>query len=794
MLEATAATAQESPDQLYGEITRTMRTFRYAADDPRKAADAGTHLAKAEELLGRLADAAPDHPRLADAQKLVQEGRTKLAATLVTSLKRETESDRKFFERHFDDAMNPRRGAESWELAQTSLGKGKECLERLEQRLASNEAALATEPGQAFEAEIRAYLADANRRLAEAGLVIEARRMIHGEDAELSYSLHRAVADVDRALDDQDVDRAVAAHDAARKLAERLRDEPRIAAVPIAQEVLARCDAASKRYETEMKPIAAARMAGPIAERARRAVDGLTRVLDSGDAARVARERASMAEIARELEEWTLAPEAAEALAALEAAQARAEAAFPGTAPAEPVHTPTLADRLPRVELDFGADAAVQRHVQTVQAIYRMFRDDAKKAEETAARIDLANGNHDGQVVAIVRNLQSDAQTLISRVREAEREAKEIAALAASDPVAKVVEGATPDLVKAVQGWKARHDRRTDAALAISRASSALGFGVSAKERAQGGVEGAKLLADALRQADAAEKALAPAFDLLGDERAAAEAWHERIVALRTEATSALKATCVGEGRDLALQGWKDRAEELARILQEALPDAPESAEIAKLIGGAFEARAATEAEIAERQARLDARATEAAAAYHARYDAWRKAQPIEAWSPAEVLRRLPAAQGTMIAFPKRWIVKGCHDGFDDLTGGVWHVTYAPEVREALLARAAAMDALSLDMAKAVHAKHGVPLEIPERYMGRFGFEEVEIVCEVVGQRTYTPQRAIKDATGRVIATFEDPPYPVPAVVIRAVRAKRCVVVPGAGTSLDGFDANGILP
>jgi hypothetical protein len=277
---------------------------------------------------------------------------------------------------------------------------------------------------------------------------------------------------------------------------------------------------------------------------------------------------------------------------------------------------------------------------------------------------------------------------------------------------------------------------------------------------------------------------------ILPDEHEEADAWAAKAAALRKEASEGLIAGCIAEVTKYAVMNCETEAERYADILRDALPDAPENAQIAQIMSGTADARLKAQAEIQEKAALICQRAEQAARDARGAYDSW-----VEEMKPIVVLG------GTIVndleRYKGKYVAGHCsHLGIvlpdepDTLNGDIYQIDYDPAVREKLFAGMKTMNDLYNQMAEKIVAAHGVSgVGTTNQHYPR----DAHYLCEIVGTAMYTPIREMRDNYGRLLGTVEGSPYPVPRVVIRGVATTYFVIVPGQPFSMDAFDADGIV-
>jgi hypothetical protein len=448
------------------------------------------------------------------------------------------------------------------------------------------------------------------------------------------------------------------------------------------------------------------------------------------------------------------------------------------------------AEAVPRYVIDDAADTHVQAVLRKLDAALSRYHDTYAAAQrELETRVDLAATP--GNVTSRARDsVDGAARELIKAARAAEELTDELARLDRAHPAVEEVRTAAPKLVKRAQAWKELVGKKCDYAAVLDRARSA--YERATRPETASREQAAEQWGDVVRWMDEAAAAAKEAVAILPDDHGEADDWGARAAALRQEAVEQLTAICVAGVTAYAKEGpgadWQAR--QLADTLKRALPDAPENDQLVALLAGSADARQRAQLEIRTRAAELRRRAEAAAQAARPAYDAW-------------VAERKPIVTlaGTIVAnlgeHTGKWVVGACSSLGEALAdepfpihGDIYQIDYDPEVRAQLEAGMNRLRGLHKEMCEAVMRKFdATAIDTSSGYYP----VDAHYACEIVGTASYTPQREMRDASGRVIGTIAGTPYPVPRVVLRAVATSCYVIVPGQPPSVDAVTADALV-
>lgn len=555
-----------------------------------------------------------------------------------------------------------------------------------------------------------------------------------------------------------------------------------------AKQCVADADAALLRCDSEFTDQFATTELSELEVRTTAVLDSTARAIDKKDATKAQSGARKLRLTEDLLSAYGSHPKAKTIAGRIEGMLARVDAAFKGVA-AGPGD-----DEVPHFEVDFNADADVQRTIAELNGQYAFYRERQKECEK---RVDedlrLAEGMDGSATSSIFHDIDSTTASMIDIARRCEKTAGELAKLDAKNAAIATIKDWTPRLVKRAQTIKAVVGKQCDYANAIHACATCFEMcGIDRDRAMKDGPEAArKGWPTVISHMTDAKKALAPAFTLLPDEHSEADIWAARADAWRKEAESALTEVCVTQAQKLALAGQKQEAQAYADALKEALPKAPENDSLAKALSGAGAARLKCQAEIKEREELLKTRAAEAATAFAQKYGDWKSAQKPQSLAAHKILQDLGAAKGKKVAGHYS-LIDGIYD-FDnyEIDGEIWHIVYDPDVRAKLVAQRKKLDDMSQAIAAGCAKKYG----ISEAGIGfSHMFLDCDFVVEITGSHSYTPKHEVRDNGGGLIGSVEGTPYPVPAGAIRGIRSKYYVIVPGVGSSLDAMKTDGIVP
>lgn len=289
--------------------------------NPEHAAETVKNL---EDIIARLEKAAPGAPKIAEAKKALEEYREKAAAGALSDVKQRFEREKESFRRHVDEFEGPdaRKGVDAAENfaqhATDTIARAKTLLDEARPALAGAPA------GKAFFEDADKWLAAAQAKVAGAGRVAEARRLISVERVRGEESLDSALDLVGNALDNQDPERALQGWDAAQKLVKPLED-PKFADIADAKAILERYKKTEARVAAELKPMLAKARVGPLIESARHKLRSLNEAVDRKDMSQALDARAKLRAASGELQEWKDAPDAKDFLDEVGKALARSD-------------------------------------------------------------------------------------------------------------------------------------------------------------------------------------------------------------------------------------------------------------------------------------------------------------------------------------------------------------------------------------------------------------------------------------------------------------------------------------
>ncbi len=795
VLAAVPVARADDADKAAEEFTRQMRYGAHGLEDTNKIDASLRYLQKAEEALKQVEAAKPDHPKIPEMRKQLAEARAKVDLTKVQSVRNRVDSQKRFIDRHFasfDEA--PQKG----DSGAGDLARLAQSLESLKKALDDDPTLLDSEPGRAYRAEVETYVAGVQARMGKNAVLAEARELwIRGgedDDGGLKPSLDWA----EKAMRNEDPDNAIQAWDRAKKVGKKLKDK-RFAEFKEVQEYLARYAEVEARVAKELLPLIAAAQTKPLVDETRDALERLIQALDHEDKVSAERNVKWLVENEKPQTlraEWKDIPDVKELLAEVDEAIARAESELGIKAPKVETEKD---DVVPRIEVDYSADVAIQEAVKEIQNDLRLYRDGRKEAKERLADLDMEVGSIGPKCDGIYRDVESQTNWMIDAARRAEKKGKDLAKKDAKNPAAAAIKEAVPKMVKAAKDLKTLGGKRCDYSSELERAHSLIGWESTHRDGWDGNPDSAVgYCAESVKYSRQADVHLQKCIALLPDDHASATKPLEQSKKWREDAEAKLVEICRAEVKRIAEQEHDaERAALLAKqyieTLRETLPDSPVNAEIGKLLGGTAARRAEAEADIKRRHELLDGRAREAAKAARAKFDAFKaEKKPVEA-SADQVVESLDQWKGKYVTFKHRWLSSGAYAWDDDSRGEIWSIDFAEEVRAPYLADIKKMEDWVKGMAEAVLKGKELPTEYSQRYVGSSGFENTEIVCEIVGKVQYTPKREVRDEKGRVVGSIDGTPYPVPKVVIRAVASDRYVIVPGAN-SLDAVKTDGFMP
>lgn len=796
VLAAVSVARADDAEKAVEEFTRQMRYGSHGFEDTNKVADSLRYLDKAEAALKQVEAAKPDHPKLADMKKQLAEARAKVDLTKVQSVRQRVDSNKRSLDRNwaaFDEAPSSRGDSGAGALEQVARN-----LEYLQKALDEDPSLLDSEPGRAYRAEVDKYVAETKARLKKSAVLAEARQVWFAGDDETEHGLKPSLDWAEKAMRNEDPDNAIEAWDRAKKAGKRLKDK-KYAEFKEVQEYLARYAEVEKEVAEKLLPLIAASQTKPLIESTRDELERLVQALDHEDkdsAARLVKWLVENEKPQALRAEWKDIPEVKELLAEVDEAIARAESELGIKAPKVVTEAD---DVVPRIEVDYDADVEIQEKVKEIQNDLKLYRDARKEAKETIADLDLEVGTMGPKCDQVYRDVESKTNWMIDSARNAEKKAKDLAKKDAKNPAAAAIKEAVPKMVKAAKDLKTLGGKRCDYASELERAHSLLDWEKTHRDGWDSNPDAAaNYCAESIKYAREADKHLAKCVELLPDDHESATKHQEQSKKWREDAEKRLVEICVAEVKRIAEQEHDaERAALLSKeyvdTLREALPDSPANAELGKMLGGTAARRAEAEADIQRRRELLDGRAKEAAKAARAKYDAFKaEKKPVEA-SADQVVENVDQWKGKHVTFKHRWLGSGAYAWDDETKGEVWSIDFAEDVRAPYLGNVKKMEEWMKGMAEAVLKGKDLPTEYSQRYVSGSGFENTEIVCEIVGKVQYTPKREVRNEQGKVIGTIDGAPYPVPKVVIRAIASDRYVLVPGTN-SLDAINVDGFMP
>jgi hypothetical protein len=738
-----------------------------------------------------------------------------------------------------------------------------EKLERWVERLkAASRSGIASDHGLAALAEADRWAAAITAQIAELRLFAEACELFR-QDAEVdgrALSIQAALDSVEWNFS-RDPERVVIAWDAAKKLIGRF-EQPRFAALPEVQAIIARHRGIEQRIATELRPLLDKLRVGPLVRTATDQLQRLSRTIDVQDEDGALAARRELREALAAVEAYAADPDVDDLRRKAARAMRQAEDGFGdtlvlreiqlaehavrplvdrveraivlGSATRVREHAPRLAARLgelapflghqraqlldararaalarieevlgaavagevataetvPRFAIDITADTRVQaalRELDAALASYQETQTEARLAFE--AEVDCVTGSASAYAA---RTAEGAAETMIQAARRAEELGDALRRVDRVHPAVAATEAAVPGLVKRAQAWKRRTAQRFAYAGAIHRARAALDDANRARRELSPGDahDAARIWPEVLRHLAAADLAIAEAREALSDDHDEADAIAADVATSRTEATDTLAAACLAEATRLAIANDASGAARYADALREALPDAPQNAQIAAAIAGTADARQRAEAEINAGGELICRRAEAAAALLRPEFDAWAAARaPITALA-GSVVAELDRYRGQWVRGHAGHLGRLLYDHHDELNGDTFRFEYEPGLREALRAGMARLDELYAGMARRAGERHGVEnVPTSTQHYPR----DAHYLAEIVGLAQYTPQREVRDQYGRVLGTIDGVPYAVPRVVIRGVATTYFVIVPGHAPSLDAMDDSGIV-
>ena len=624
----------------------------------------------------------------------------------------------------------------------------------------------------------------ARHRGIEARIAIELRPLLDKLRVEpllraAGYPLDR----LRRMIDAQDEDAALAAR---RELREALGPLQPYAADPDVDDLLRKAARAMRQAEQDLGDGLVLREIQLAEAAVRPLVDRVERALVLGSEVRVREHAPRLAARIGELAPF-LSHQRAQLLdARARAALGRIEEVL-GAAIAREV---AAAEVVPRFAVDIAADTKVQaalRELDAALARYQETQTAARLAFE--AEVDCVTGS---AAAYAERSVDSAADDLIRAARRAEELADALRRVDRAHPAVAETEAAVAALVKRAQAWARRATQRVAYAGAIYRAREAIGDARRERDGLSPGDahDAARVWPEVLRHLATADAALAGARDALTDDHDEADALGADVATRRAEATETLAAACLAEATRLAIANDASGAERYAQVLRDALPDAPQNAQIAAAIAGTADARQRADAEIVAGGELIRRRAEAAAAPLRPVFDDWAAARAPITVLGGSVVADLERYRGKWVRGHAAHLGRLLYDHHDELNGDMFLFEYEPAVREALLAGMKRLDELYARMAARCGERHGV--ENVSSYTQHYP-RDAHYLAEIVGLAQYTPRREVRDNYGRVLGTIDGAPYPVPHVVIRGVATTYFVVVPGHPPSLDAMDDRGVV-